>query len=280
VARALLSGVEPLDCGYDMPSHIVAAMQRMWHEAEQDERFKPFLPPGGIAAALREVLDRLEREPIRVPLRGVRDPETGDTPIVSLGHEDLQRSATLRAPEGPAFILSLYHEHYDRWAFEANLTRRSRNVEIPVIGPLIDTSLGVTPERRYLLENDPAIALLGQWNFHGYLRTADLWPSPDVGDDFRREIPCSIPVVFVHGDWDVQTPVENALLVGPYFSNGRIVIVHRGGHGALSQLAQHHPQTFDALLAFLKTGDHTDLPPSVTLPGPRFPAPNFAMPKE
>src|SRR5207344_3628879 len=36
VARALLSGVEPLDYGYDMPSHVVAGLQRMWWEDEED----------------------------------------------------------------------------------------------------------------------------------------------------------------------------------------------------------------------------------------------------
>src|SRR6185436_8367349 len=44
VTRALLSGIEPLDYGYDMPSHVFAAVQRMWWEAEQDSRIKPYLP--------------------------------------------------------------------------------------------------------------------------------------------------------------------------------------------------------------------------------------------
>ena len=62
VARALLTGVEPLDFGYDMPSHALAAVQRMWWEAEKDPQLKPYLPTGGLMAAAREVLQRLERE--------------------------------------------------------------------------------------------------------------------------------------------------------------------------------------------------------------------------
>src|SRR5262249_13994066 len=84
VARALLSGVEPLDYGYDMPSHVFAAVQRMWWEAEKDPRLKPYLPPGGLMAAAREVLRRLERTPVRGP---VKDPETGATGTVTLGRE-------------------------------------------------------------------------------------------------------------------------------------------------------------------------------------------------
>src|SRR5258705_10169931 len=61
VARALLTGVEPLNFGYDMPSHVLAAVQRMWWEAEKDPQLKPDLQTGGLMVAAREVLQRLER---------------------------------------------------------------------------------------------------------------------------------------------------------------------------------------------------------------------------
>jgi pimeloyl-ACP methyl ester carboxylesterase len=232
-----------------------------------------------LAAAAQAVLKRLEREPVRVALQGVTDPKTGEAVMVTLGPSDFQKAQELRAIEGPAFVLSLYHEHYGRWAHSAYVERRSRTAEFPLIGPLIDTSLGVTPARRYRLQNDPAVALLGQWNFDAYLATAEIWPSPDVGDDFRTEVDSSIPVVFVQGDWDVQTPIENVLEVAPYFRNGRILVVERGGHGALSQVVVHSPQTAEALLAFVKDGGTETLPSRVTLPAPRFPVPDLPSPR-
>src|SRR5262245_46864521 len=150
VARALLSGVEPLDCGYDMPSHVFAAIQRMWWEAEKDSRLQPYLPQGGLMAATREVLRRLDRAPAKVK---VKDSKTGETSIVTLGREDLQRSF-IRGTAGPAFLLSLYYERYDSWASSTLAGRRSRDAEALMIGPLIDTSLGVTPRREYLLRTD------------------------------------------------------------------------------------------------------------------------------
>jgi pimeloyl-ACP methyl ester carboxylesterase len=279
VARALLAGVEPLDCGYDMPSHVMAAVQRMWWEAEQEERLQPYLPPGGLVAAAREVLGRLQREPVRVPLQGVTDAKTGAAVTITLGHEDFQNAPALRNAEGPAFVLSLYHGHYAQWALRTSLMRRSRPAEFPMITALIDTSLGVTPRRRYLLRNDPASTFLGQWNFDSYLATADIWPSPDVGDDFRTEVVCSIPVVFVQGDWDTQTPVENVLQVAPYFRQGHVLLVERGGHGAMNQLAQHLPKTVEALLGFLKSGSTANLPTRVAVPAPKFGVPNFPPPE-
>jgi pimeloyl-ACP methyl ester carboxylesterase len=279
VARALLSGVEPLDCGYDMPSHVLAAVQRMWREAEQDKRMQPYLPPGGLMAAAREVLRRLEREPVRVSLKQISDARTGEALTITLGHEDFQRAPALRSHEGPGFVLALYHEHYDQWAFQTNAMRRSRPAEFPLIAGLIDTSLGVTPARRYLLRNDSATSFLGQWNFDSYLATADIWPSPDVGDDFRTEVPCTIPVVFVQGDWDTQTPVENLLQVTPYFRQGHVLLVERGGHGVMNQIAQHLPETDEALLGFLRDGNTATLPNRVAVPAPKFGVPNFPPPK-
>ena len=280
VARALLAGVEPLDCGYDMPSHVLASVRRIWWEAEKDERLKPYLPPGGLWAAARDVLRRLERKPVQVTLKGVKDAKTGEAITITLGHEDFQREAFLKGPDGPAFVLSAYHERYDAWALATSFARRTRPTEMPLIGPLIDTSLGVTPKRQYLLRTDPACEFLGQWNFDSYLATADIWPTADVGDDFRTEVVNRIPVVFVNGDWDTQTPLENTLGIAPYFPKSHVLIVERGGHGAMNQLSQHQPETMNALVAFLKTGAIEKLPTRVSVPAPRFTAPNFEAPKQ
>jgi pimeloyl-ACP methyl ester carboxylesterase len=275
VARALLSGVEPLDYGYDMPSHVFAAVQRIWWEAEKDPRFKPYLPPGGLVAAAREVLRRLERAPVQVK---VKDEKTGQVQTVTLGPEDFQRDGFFRGASGPAFILSLYHERYDTWARAVLAGRRSREVENSIIGALIDTSLGVTPRREYLLRTDAGTEFLGQWNFNSYLATADIWPSEDVGDEFRTGALSNIPVVFAQGDWDTSTPVENTLNIAPYFPNSRVIVAMHGRHGVLELIAEHLPDVWKKLLEFLRTGNYDGLPARVTLPAPKFVVPSFPLP--
>jgi pimeloyl-ACP methyl ester carboxylesterase len=276
VARALLLGVEPLDFGYDMPSHVLAAVQRMWWEAEKDPQLKPYLPAGGLMGAAREVLRRLERAPVRV---GVKNDKTGETLTISLGKEDFQRSfATERGGDQPAFILSLYYGHYDDWARAALTFRQPREAEEALIGPLIDTSLGVTPRREYLLRTDPATELLGQWDSHSYLETAGIWPSRDVGDEFRDEIENHVPVVFVEGDWDTSTPIENTLSVAPYFPNGRVLIVEHGKHAALKRIVEEAPEIVTALMEFVRTGHTAQIPIRVTLPVPKFEVPRFPPP--
>jgi hypothetical protein len=124
---------------------------------------------------------------------------------------------------------------------------------------------------------------VGHWNFDSYIATTGIWPSPDVGDDFRTEVACDIPVVFAQGDWDTSTPVENLLQVTPYVRKSRVLLLERGGHGALGVLMrQTRSEVPAALLEFLKTGSTEGLPVRVTLPLPQFAVPDFppAAPKQ
>ncbi|MDI3291468.1 alpha/beta fold hydrolase [Polyangium sp. 15x6] len=66
VARAVLSGVEPLNNGYDMPSHVLAALQRIAQDADRDPRLAPYLPAGGLMEAVRALRLRFAEKPVRV----------------------------------------------------------------------------------------------------------------------------------------------------------------------------------------------------------------------
>jgi pimeloyl-ACP methyl ester carboxylesterase len=273
VARALLSGVEPLDMGYDMPSHVLAAVHRMWWEAEQDERLKPYLPGGGLMGAAREVVHRLMRAPIQVKVSG----DAGGQPLmVTLGLEDFQ--ATFLQNLQPAQLLAIYHGHYEKWAVAVAAARRAPRTELALIRPLIDTSLGVTPKRLYLLRADPASEFLGHWNFNSDLATADIWPTADVGDEVRTEVVTTTPTVFVQGDWDTSTPIENTLLIASYFPNSRVVAVSRGPHGVLFPIFRDLPEVMAGLLEYLRTGNMENLPARTALPKTAFEVPDFPPP--
>jgi pimeloyl-ACP methyl ester carboxylesterase len=272
VARAVLSGVEPLDHSYDMPSYLFAGLQRIWRVVDRDDRFKPYLPEGGMAEAARVVIERLEREPIR--LTG-KDSESGKpTPQGVIGPD--------RFPyHEPKFILELYHGRTERWRQRsgASLARRSRDMNL--IQPLIDTSLGVTPARRHQIWNDPANRYLRRRGFAGGLATAEIWPSPDVGDDFRTPILSDIPVVFAQGNWDINTPIENTFEIAQYFPNSRIIIADRGGHGVLEPIADQLPKVWAEIEEFVRNGDLQDIPVNVTLkPSHRFEPPTFKLPSK
>ncbi|HTF67441.1 MAG TPA: alpha/beta hydrolase, partial [Edaphobacter sp.] len=83
VARAVITSAEPLDYGYDMPSQVFAVYQRIAWEADQDPELKPWLPPGGLIAAMWATRERLIKTPVTVTVRD----EGGGSRIVVLGAE-------------------------------------------------------------------------------------------------------------------------------------------------------------------------------------------------
>ncbi len=275
VARALLSGLEPLDHAYDMPSHVFAALQRIAWDADRDPALAPYLPRGGVTAALQAVRARLAPGAITVP---VRDPRDGTRGAVTLGAEDFQRALLRPAEAWPGAVLAIFHRHYQAWATEVLDERTAATAELPLIAPLIDTSLGVTAAREHLLRTDPAGESLGWWDFDAYAASAAVWPSPDVGDGFRTPVVDPTPVVFLSGDWDTATPIENMQGLLPYFPNGRAVLVHRGTHAVRAVLAERKSPVIDRILDFLRTGETDHLPVAITLPAPAFDLPPGVRP--
>jgi pimeloyl-ACP methyl ester carboxylesterase len=274
IARALLSGVEPLDGGFDVPSEVLAAMHRIWNGAEKSPQWRAYLPEGGFLAAVDSVVRRFERGPQRVT---VKDESTGNDVVITLGIEDLQR--VFQRMSEPAFILSLYYGRYDEWAQSVLRQRHSHDEELALIGPLIDTGLWLTAEREHRIAADPATRFLGRWNSAGYLATGSLWPTADAGDAFRHEVLSPIPVVFVQGDWDRATPIENTLSVAPFFTNGQVVVVEHGEHALLESLPEQLPGFMNLLQQFLRTGARQNLPAKVSMPVGRFDEIEFPPPR-
>lgn len=268
VARAVLSGVEPLNHSYDMPSYTFAALLRMWRAVDEDDRFKPYLPEGGMADAARVVIERLEREPIRLKRKNASTGEMVSDGIITPDRFPYHE---------PRFILELYHGHTDRWRHSPGRSAPEyRNVKL--IQPLIDSSLGITPARRHLLWNDPANRYLRRRGFASYLAAADIWPGADVGDDFRAPVLSKIPVVFAQGDWDINTPIENTFEITPYFPNSRTIIAERGGHGVLEPIAEQLPKVWAEIAEFIRNGDLNDIPVNVILnPSQRFEPPTLKL---
>ena len=273
VARALLSSVEPLDNGYDMPSHVYATLQRIASDADRDPGLAPFLPEGGVMAAVRSLHQRFAAGPVSVDVAD----GTGSARVV-LGLGDLQDALTSQAAEDwPAFVLSLYHSHYDAWAREVLAARRAP-AETSLAGWLVDSSTGVSAARLHQLRTDPAIDQLGTWSFEPYHAAASALPVQDAGDAFRLPVTNSVPLLVVHGDWDLSTPIENLLSVLPYFTNSRAVVVHRGGHAQPTYNLRHDDAARAAMIAFVRTGRFENVPSAVTLPVPAFTRPPFPPP--
>lgn len=275
VARAVITSAEPLDYGYDMPSEVYAVYRRIAWEADKDQGLKPWLPPGGLMAAIWTIRDRLARTPATVTVKD----EAGVTRQVVLGVEDYQASlldAAQHAATFPRFVLNLYHGHYESWARTVIAGRAGEKRSL--INPLINIGLDMSAERKALLQNDPALPIIGGWNFAAYLATKGEWATPDAGDAFRHAVRDPTPVLFVQGDWDPSTPMENTLAMLPWFPNARMMILHRAQHGGTFQWLRTRPELATKVFDFLRTGDFGDMPSEASLDPVAFEKPMVALP--
>lgn len=271
VARAVISSAEPLDYGYDMPSQVYAVYRRIALEADQDPGLKPWLPPGGLLAAIEATRARLVQGPISV--------KTPDGTVV-LGVEDYQSAllnAAQRAAGFPRFVLDAYHGRYEAWGRDAIAERAAG--ERSLINPLINIGLDMSAERKALLRADPALPIIGGWGFESYIQTKDEWPTPDPGDAFRKPVRDPTPILFVQGDWDPSTPIENTEAMLPWFPNARMIVLHRGQHGGAFQNLRPRPELAAKAYAFLRTGTLDGIPARAELDPVIFSKPDFPPPE-
>ena len=271
VARAVLSGMEGPNHTYDSPTGVLNALKRLAAAAEDSDELKPLIPEGGIIAALETVRERLGKGPVSVT---VPDPETGKEETLRFtvlnvpGWADgYTRGVGSRegAPTWPADILRLYYGDFESVAKVLLERRGSGGGNFQTASYfMLDCGSGITSERLAELKADPAKRLVGDKTWW-YQTSCAPWEA-DLGDEFRQNFDTDIPTVIVHGNWDISTPYENALELAPHFTNGKLVTVVGGSHGALSEAIDLDPEFGDLLVNFLLTGDISVLPDSVVLP--------------
>jgi len=66
ITLAALSGIEPINNEFDMPSDVMTAIHRIWKYIAEDERFTPHLPEGGMTELAQLVLQKVEQNLIVV----------------------------------------------------------------------------------------------------------------------------------------------------------------------------------------------------------------------
>jgi pimeloyl-ACP methyl ester carboxylesterase len=261
--RVVLFGVEGPDHTWDDPGGRLATLERIAAAAEASTALAPAIPKGGLLAALRETIERLEDDPVVVPVR--RGDETldvvVDAELVRIV-ASFQAGKRRRPSAWPHHVLRLHAGDYSFVAQGALMLRRI-GLDRPM-HYMMDCASGISTSRQTRYDGDPARALLGDVNME-YRYLCQAWRAPDLGEAFRAPLRCDVPTLIVHGTWDMSTPIENARETAAALKNSQLVEVVGGGHGALYSLYEYWPPAHAKLAAFLR-GERVELPKTVTIP--------------
>ena len=267
VARALLGGMEGPDHTYDMPSYVLNAIQRIAASAEGSPSLQGHLPDSGLVSAYYELIKQAKKQPIAAKVD-----HQGEERTVLLDHHYLQEyfygyDESIKSRKSlatwPAELLRLINGDYQqaaRYRLEEGGT-----VEIPTASFfMLDCGSGISSQRYEQYQNDTARAVLGNAE-RLYEVGCEVWDA-DLGEEFRKNFKTPIPTLLVHGNWDVSTPLENAQELAPYFTNGKLVTVERGSHGALYEAINELPNFRKQVEKFITEGAYQDIPDTIELP--------------
>ena len=280
VARAVLFGIEGPDHTYDLPSQVLESLSSLAAAADQAASLSPFIPEGGLLAALESTITRVAVAPITLE---VVDPRTDQLVTVEVNADDIRAlalgyssSSSTRGgmPTWPEDILRLHAGDYEG-AKSAIARRRfitpggTRTASAMVI----DCASGISSARSASYVADPALAILGQveWAYEAYCPPWGI----DLGDDFRGGFRSTVPTIIIQGTWDVSTPYAYALAVAELFATKRLVTVAGGSHNALREGREASDALDRGLMHFVATGEMGSIPERIELPSIEWKVPSL-----
>ena len=259
ITRAVLRGLEGPDNTYDSPTGVMSAIERMANAADTAAALKGQIPQGGLFKALKDVIAKLNREPAMVT---VTDTVKKTTKTVRVDGNAVAEIAVTAPRNLPALILALHRGDYSVPA--RGVLNNGQSGYMTASYYMLDCGSGISDARARAFKADPGVGVIGDRNWE-YWENCKVWPS-DNGNAFREYFDTNIPTVFVQGDWDVSTPIENAYELAPHFKNLHFVLVKGGSHGSLAEAMDASDEFTKELMEWYATGDTKGLHKEVVLP--------------
>ena len=283
VERAVLGGTEPIDYGYDSPQGIWRVFQRVEQRlavANGDDN-RLHLPDVTFTDAIQQIVTRLNAAPVEVE---ITHPRTEATSKVTLGADDFRRQlrsgiAARRESAAslqnlPKFVFEVLQADYRFLAAKVMQERTGFNAA-SLQALSIDNSLGISAARDRQLDQEAAREWVGELNL-AYKATREVTTTPVVPDAFRV-LSTDIPVLLVHGDLDLSTPIENAEAAMETLTNAHLLRIIGGTHGAFDHMGAVSTEFRELLKRFLDadfsagtTVRDLQLPAELSLPALEF----------
>ncbi len=251
VDKLLLAGLEGPDHTVKLPADTQNLLEKIDDMTRKENIQPPFLE------TVREVLDRLENEPVSVATLA----PNGQPVTLTLGKFNIQlvASAFLSGPDHfralPGYFKDMLEGDFSGFAPLALGNRMGRTGGM---SSSMDSASWGSPQRLEKVARQAKTTLLqGAINYLPYAGLADALGIDLLDSDFRSPLHSEAESLFISGTLDGRTSVNNAVELLKGFPNGRHLIIDGAGHS--NPLFLSSPKIAEIMLQFMKKGVEKDL---------------------
>lgn len=249
VGRAVLVGVVGPDQALKLPGRVQTEIEEIGRSLEP-----PTADGESLAAIMRQVLDRLDREPRTVR---VLDAAARRHVDLAVGKLDLQL-ATIRSlgnRAGLEKIAGAYREmeEGDFSTLAQDLRMGKKGWLGSAIPYAILCASGVSPERWKRIQREAGDTLLGRLADFPFPEICPAFGVETLPPELRTPVEARTPTLMISGTLDLRTPVENALEVKKGLPRSHHLVIEGAGHG--DDLLLSSPKIVEVIREFLQGGE-------------------------
>lgn len=251
VERAVFAGPVGPDELSKLPADYDAQFARLTELAAHDPAISAQVP--NFALLLRQVLVKLDREPLQIT---VLDQMEKQNVTIPLGRFGLQYILRLDAADRSDFIhfpALVWEISQGRTTLIQPLLQKRYNQMLPGVAAMpmmMRLYSGASAARRAQIKEQESKSLLGAAVNLPELNLDDVWGNPDLGEQFRRPVETSVPVLFVSGSLDAISPPYRSAEAAKHAPHSVKLLVENAGHEDLLT----HPPAQALIEEYLRTG--------------------------
>ena len=256
VDKAILHGTEGLDDTLKTPVQIQAALEKVSQLASRDPDISAHLPD--LLAAIERLLARADKGELILNPEPTSNSDSGAGKPLIFSKWELQfylsemlrtASSSLAIPAHVYAALQGDMRGFEGWA----RSMRKEQPRVALMPTYMDCASYASAERLALIAEQAPKTLLGDAiNFSLPQLCAGI-DAPVLGDDFRAPFSSDIPTLFISGDFDARTPIDNAKRAAQDFRNAHHLIIQGAGHG--NDLFLSSDEILENMLMFFRTAE-------------------------
>lgn len=260
--RVVLAGTRGPDNLLKLPSVWDAHVKRISQLVGEDTSINQLVPD--MEALMRQVLDRLERNPVTIEINSQRGNSAMKMNVGKIGLQTLIRGELSNARNFASLPALLFTVNQGEHSI---LTRRIERLfngfGSSAMSLATDCAAGWSSKRLARTNEEAKRALMSNVNLQWRPDICKLTGSSDLGRQFRSRIGSKIETLFLSGTLDPNTPPSEAEEVRRGFSRSAHLIVENAGHEFLPAA-----EVQTVILDFFKGHDVSRR--KISLPRPRF----------